>query len=189
MRRLRERYLKGCFLIFLLQRWDDRRSKRTYTAARRRERRVASTTFSSPPKSVNRLRPRCPSSPRADSASSIVLRHRARRSVTGKLAVVTPFVTTGAGFLLGLPGLVSCLQRLGDLAPAVEQIAEFGKTLDDIRRVVPALEQLAEFGTVLEAIARVAPALEQLAELRTTLDDLVRVIEPLGGRRSTKADE
>ncbi len=109
--------------------------------------------------------------------------------MTGKHAVVTPFVTAGAGFLLGLPGLVSSLQRLGDLAPAVEQIAEFGKTLDDIRRVVPALEQLAEFGTVLEAIARVAPALEQLAELRTTLDDLVRVIEPLGGRRSTKADE
>jgi hypothetical protein len=81
--------------------------------------------------------------------------------------------------LLALPSVVTSLQQLGEVAPAIERIAGFEATLSEIAGVVPALGQLAELGTTLDAIAQVVPVLERLALVGDVLAELASVIEPL----------
>jgi hypothetical protein len=81
--------------------------------------------------------------------------------------------------LLALPSVVTSLNQLSQMAPAIERIANFDETLAEIAGVVPALSQLAELGTTLDALARVVPVLERLALVGDVLAELASVIEPL----------
>jgi hypothetical protein len=106
--------------------------------------------------------------------------------------------------LLALPGLFASLQRLGELGPAIEQIAGFGETLADIARVVPALEQLGELRMTLDALVPTLQSLERsigrlegtigsvsstLAPLQGTTARVGRAVDRIGGRRGGRSKD